>query len=304
MDFLTMQQELGTRLRFDYTNTSDSPKLKRWLNMAQQYICGKQNWGFMMQEEIIQTLPDITTGTVSINAGSTSLTFSSAPTVSTDGFYIKFSTANDWYQITSHVASSTSATISPAYGQSDNLTAGTYTVRKLLYTTSTPLIQILDMKQLTTPTRIISVSPREADFFLPLYYDQGVPYYYIMSSSNQISGPTTTPKFSFILSPSTVMNIMVRGIINLTDMSADSDVSIIPIQWHDSIINIAAWYGFEALDDTRSRSELEMGELRIQDMARVYNQDLGRHRVMQRADNDSNFGLEWSLPSNYGPWVP
>src|SRR6185436_9841835 len=154
--------------------------------------------------------------------GDTALTFSSAPTVSVANRYIKLSTSNDWYQITAHTASSTSATISPAYVGTSALSGGTYTVRKLLYTTSTPLLQIMDMKQLVTPTRIISLSSRETDFFLPLYYDAGTPYYYIMSSPNS-SG---TPQFSFLQSPSSVMNIMVRGIKALTDLSSDDDTSI------------------------------------------------------------------------------
>lgn len=267
--------------------------------MGQQYICGKITWPFLIAEEIIQTVTDITTGTVSINAGDTALTFSSAPTVSVANRYFQLSTTQDWYKIVSHTASSTSAVISPAYVGSSNYTAGTYTVRKLLYTTTTPLIQILDMKQLTTPTRLISKSPREADYFLPLYYSAGVPYNYILSSPNS-SG---TPQFSFIYSPNAVMNIMIRGVQNLADLSLPTDVPVIPTPWQDAIINIACFYGFQSLDDTRAATELQVGEARIMDMARVYTVDLGRHRVMQPITNDSNFGLEWALPSNFGPMV-
>ncbi len=268
--------------------------------MGQQYICGKRIWPFMLSEEIIQTVTDITTGTVAISAASASGTFSSAPTVSVQDRYIQFSTSQDWYKITSHTASSTSFTISPVFVGSSNLTAGTYTIRKLLYTTTTPLTQILDMKQMVTPVRLISQSPRDADFFLSLYYSAGVPYYYIMSSPSS----TGTPQFSFIRSPSTVMNIMVRGIRNLTDLSSVSDEPIIPAPWQDAIINIAAFYGFQSLDDTRANTELTVGESRIKDMMTNYSHDLGRHRVMQPITNDSNFGLQWALPSDFGPEVP
>lgn len=302
MTFLTLQQELEARLggTFDQTVSADATKLKRWLNMAVSYICGKRIWPFQFAEEIIQTVTDITTGTVSINAASTALTFSSGPVASVQDRYIQLSSSNDWYKITSHTAASTSATISPAYVGTSNLSAGTYTVRKLLYTTTTPLIQIFDMKQLTTPTRIISQSPRDADFLLPLYYDAGTPYYYIMSSPNS-SG---TPQFSFVNSPDSVMNIMVRGIQVLATMSADGDIPAIPSPWHDAIVNIAAYYGFQGIDDTRAATELQVGESRIQDMSRTYSHDLGRHRVMQPVDNDSNFGLQWALPSEFGPSVP
>jgi hypothetical protein len=68
-------------------------------------------------------------------------------------------------------------------------------------------------------------------------------------------------------------------------------------------VNIAAFYGFQSMDDTRAKMEMEAGELRIQDMERVYSHDPGRLRIMQAVDNDSNFGLQWNMPSNFGPEV-
>lgn len=300
MNFATMQSELESRLRsVDLTVSTDATKVKRWLNMAQQYICGKRIWPFLYAEEIVQTVTDVTTGTVSISAGDTAGTFSSGPASSVANRYIQFSTSNDWYKITAHTAAATAFTISPAYVGTSALSGGTFTVRKLLYTTTTPLIQILDMKQLATPAQVQGINPRIADFFLPLYYDTSNPINYIMSSPNS-SG---TPQFSLFPSPSDVINIMVRGIQALTDLSADADVSVIPVPWHDAIINIAAFYGFQSSDDTRAATELQVGETRIADMARVYSHDLGRHRVMHAVDNDMAGPLQWSLPSNFGPEV-
>ncbi len=296
MTFLTMQQELQNRLGvYDQTIAEDATKLKRWLNMGVQYICGKRLWPFMLAEEIIQTVVDYTTGTCDVAAAGTTVTFSGTIADSKTDQYIQFASSNDWYKITTHTAATATATISPAAISINTLAA--YTIRKLLYTTTTPLMQILDMKQLTTPVRLISQSPREADHFLPLYYDAGTPYYYIMSSPNS-SG---TQQFSFIRSPDTTINIMVRGIQVLSDMSADGDISIIPVPWQDTILNVASYYGFQGLDDTRAKQELEIAEVRIADMANIFSHDPGRHRIMQGSEQDNNFGLQWALPSNFGP---
>lgn len=298
MNFVTMQEELESRLSaYDLSNSTQATKLKRWLNMAQQYICGKKLWPFMITEEIVQTVTDYTTGTASVAAAGTAVTFSGTIADSKTNQYIQFASSNDWYQITAHTAGTATATISPAAVAVN--TAAIYTIRKLLYSTSTPLIQIIDMKQLVTPARLISLSPRGADFFLPLYYSAGVPYYYILSSPSS----TGSLQFSFMLSPDSLMNIMIRGVKNLTDMSADDDTSVIPVPWHDAVINIASYYGFQGLDDTRAKSEIEVGELRIKDMANVYTSDLGRHRVMQPVDANLNWELQWALPSNFGPEV-
>lgn len=296
--FLVLQQELQDKLvAFDQTVTADATKLKRWLNLAQQYICSKYLWSFMIADEVVQTVVDYTTGTVSVSAAGTTATFSATIADSKTNQYIKFASSNDWYKITAHTAGASTATISPAAISAEASTA--YTIRKLLYTTTTPLIQILDMKQLVTPIRIISESPTELDYIAPLSQDAGTPYYYIMAPPNS-SGD---PQFSFLSSPDTAMNIRIRGIQKLTDMSADADISLIPVPWHDAIVNIAAFFGFQGLDDNRSKSEFQAGEIRIQDMKNNYAPDLGRHRVMRPVDDGVSSGFSWRLPSNYGPWV-
>lgn len=299
MDFLTMQTEISDRVgAYDSTVSADLTKIKRWLNMAQQYICGKQNWPFMVDYEIVQTVADITTGTVSISAADTALTFSSAPTVSVANRYIQFSSSDDWYKITAHTASSTSATISPSYGQTDNLSAGTYTVRKLLYATTTPMSSYLDIKKTVNPGRLESLNRREGEFFLPLYMDASDPLEYIM-------GPLDSSgylQFSLAPSPSTAINLLVRGVKTLSDMSADGDTSIIPSRWHNAVVDIASWYAFASLDDTRAADFLTAGEIGINDMARVYSPDLGRHRVMRSVDGGGyDSGPVYTLPGNFGP---
>lgn len=265
--------------------------------MAIQYICGKQLWPFMLGEEIIQTVTDYTTGTATVALAGTTVTFSGNITPSKTNHYIQFASSNDWYQITAHTGGTATATISPGAAAAN--TAATFTIRKLLYSTTTPLIQILDMKQLVTPVRLISQSPRGTDFFLPLYYSAGTPYYYTMSSPDA----TGVPQFSFMLSPNAALNVMVRGIKALADLSSDSDIPVIPSPWHTGILNIAAFYAFQAFDDTRSTIELASGKDVIADMSRTLSHDLGRHRVMQSVDGDWNSGLKWALPSTFGPDV-
>lgn len=296
MTFLQLQQEVQDRLKaYDLTDSADTIRIKRWLNMAIQYICGKRIWPFQVAEEIITTVPDYTTGTCSTSADSTSITFSTAPTTSKTNFYIQFISSNDWYKITSHTASSTTATISPA--AINGASAVTFKIRKLLYTTTTPLISILDMKQLITPALLVSMNPREADVFLPLYYSAGSVYDYILTSPTSAG----TPQFSLLYAPNAAINIMIRGLKALSDLSADADVPVIPAPWHDAIVNIGSYFGFKSLDDSRAKEELEIGELRIGDMGRVYAADLGRHRVMRSVQANSEYALQWSLPSEFGP---
>ena len=297
MNFLAMYTELSDRVgAYDSAVSADLTKLKRWINLAQQDVSGRQNWDFMVAHETIQGVPDITTGTVSIDVDSTSLTFSSAPAASVTGYFIKFSDTNNWYRISSHTAASTSATLSQAFGGDSNISAGTYTLRKLWYTTSSPLDSILDIKETVNGNQIYDAAPRYTDIFLPLYWDQGTTYNYIASVSDSTGGI----QLSFIYSPSTRINFQVRGVKKLTDLSSDSDTSFVPSRWHSTILDRASFYAFSSLDDTRSKEFYAAAESGIADMQRVYGQDLGRHRVMGSAASGYDTQTLYVLPPQYG----
>lgn len=299
MNFGVMQTELADRLGvYSETKTNDATKIRRWLNMGQQYISGKMNWPFMLSYEVIQTVTDITTGTVAINAAATALTFSSAPTPSVAGRYIKIQGSNNWYRISAHTAAATAATLATAFVGSSNVTGQTYTVRNLLYATNstTPLDSILDIKKTVNPTKLISLNQAYGDFFLPLYLDAGEPISYIMGPVNS-SGNL---QFSLANPPDTVLNLLCRGILKLVDMSASSDTTIIPQRWHDAVVDMGAHYGFTGIKDEQARNAFQLASVKIADMARVYNTDLGRHRVMAPFDAEVNYGPIFVLPSNYG----
>ncbi len=298
MNFLTMQQELSDRLAaYDQTVSGDATKLKRWLNIAQQDITSRQNWPFMLAHEIIQTAVDITTGTIAVASGATTLTFTSGPAVSVSEYFIKFGTETSWYKISSHTAASTSAIITPAYGGTSNLTTSTYVLRKLFYATSTPFDSILDMKKTASGRFIMSANSRDTDVFLPLYWDSGEIYKYISSIPDSTGGV----RVSFLYSPSAVENIQVRGIKKLTDLSADADISIIPARWHSTMIDLASFYGFSSLDDSRAKDFYAKAEAGVEAMAQTFDPDLGRHRVSRSVQTGiSSEGPAFTLPSQYG----
>lgn len=297
MDFEDMYTELSDRTgAYDSAVSSDLTKLKRWINMAQQDVCSFQNWPFMLYHEIIQTVPDITTGTISINSSSSALTFSSAPAASVANYFIKFGSESNWYKITAHTAASTSATITPAYGGSSNLSGSTYTLRKLWYSTSSPLDSILDIKKTASGRILESANPRDTDMFLPLYWDSGEVYKYISSVPDSTGGV----RFSLIYSPSSTENLQVRGIKTLSDLSATTDTSIVPSRWHSTILDMASFYAFSSLDDTRAADFYAKAQKGLQNMAETFDYDLGRTRTVRRLDDGATGGPAYTLPPQYG----
>lgn len=63
----------------------------------------------------VSTYEKITTGTIEVTADSTTVTFSSAPSVDLDGYYLKLSGYPDIVKITAHTAGQTTATIEKAW---------------------------------------------------------------------------------------------------------------------------------------------------------------------------------------------
>lgn len=160
-------------------SSSDQTKVDQWLNISQNDICSRWPWSFMLGRESIVTVVDKTAGTVSVSAAGTSVTGVSTAFASTDiGSFIQFQGENDWYQIAT-TPSATSLTISTAYAQTTNLSAGTYIIRKFFYSLSSSADRIIDIRNWDTPVKMVQVDARTMDNVIPLMPATGASYAYV-----------------------------------------------------------------------------------------------------------------------------
>lgn len=299
MNFLQMKQDLADRLSsFDETVSSDNVRLGRWINRAQDNICLAWNWPFNRQLDIIQTVPDYSTGTVNITSNTTTVTFSSGPTDSLSGRFIKFGSLSDWYQITSHTASETTATISPLY-PGTTLTDSSFLVRKFRYGLTSNALAVLDIKIASNFKNLISLSPMMTDMMVQMVSGTGTPTAYFLTSP----ASDGSPQIGFFPNPDAVYNIYVDEKFATTEMVSDSDTSIIPSPYHDSITTLASYYGFLKINSL-DRAVMVFKEFSesLEEMKKVYTQDAGRNRVMRPIDG--KYGSDTpgpSLPPQYGP---
>lgn len=301
MTFLTLQQELAAQCGLDQTVSSQATLLKRWINNAQQVILRSFEWPFLRSPAplAIQTVADITTGTVATTAGSTSITFSVAPTVSVANRYIQTSSSNDWYKITAHTASSTSATLEIV--AINTASAATYTVRKVYYGTSTNVDRIIQVWQDVLPYQLLETTPEYFQSFNPGFLASGTPRIYCMAGIDSSAG-AGTPQFRLWPNPDAVINLRIDYFTVATDMSADGDISVIPAKWHTTVLlEGAKAQGYSFLDDGRYATSLTLFNAQIEEMKNEYENALHRHRVMTAADNQpvgGNLGY-MPLPFNY-----
>lgn len=302
--FLVLQQELAAQCGLDQTVSNQATLLKRWINNAQQVILRSFEWPFLRSPTplVIQTVPDITSGTVATTAGSTSITFSTAPVdvngnnVSVLGRYIQTVSSNDWYRITAHTSGLTAATIE--IGATTTKAAATYTVRKIYYSTSTAVDRIIQVWQDVLPYQLRESTPEYFQSFNPGYLSTGTPRIYCTSGVDS----TGAPQFKLWPNPDAVINLRIDYFTVATDLSADADVSVIPAKWHTTVlIEGAKSQAFSFMDDNRYANSVSLFNGMIEQMKQEYEIGLHRHRVMLAADEQPIGGSlgYMPLPFNY-----
>lgn len=305
--FLSLQQELGAQCGLDQTQSAQATLLKRWINNAQQIILRSFEWPFLRSPTplVVQTVPDITSGTVATTAASTSITFSTTPkdvngsNVSVSGRFIQFSDSKDWYKITAHTSGTTSATIE--IGAINTDTTATFTVRKLYYSTSSSVDRIIQVFQDVLPYQLIETTPEYFQSFNPGFLSSGTPRLYCTAGIDSSSG-SGVPQFRLWPNPDAVINLRIDYFTVATDMSSDSDVSVIPAKWHTTtLLEGAKAQAYSFLDDSRYGGSVQLFNVLIEEMKTEYENSLHRHRVMTAADNQpvgGNLGY-MPLPFNY-----
>ena len=292
------RSELAAQLGLNQTKSSTKTLLDRWLNFAYQDIAGAYPWSWIENTDRVAMEVDLTTGTVDATAGSTTITFSSAPTASQVNRYIQFSSANDWYKITAHTAASATATIDPAYVQSSNLSAGTFTIRTFFYSLASTVESAYSAKQAISNVPISIITAHTYDRNLAFPEDTGDPkviYMWGRDSSEQW-------QFSPFPWPSSAMIIEFKTITTVTDLSNDTDKPLFPTRFNTVWLRGAKAYGYEFLDDDRSTRAFNRFEDRIDEMKKLDNVGLTRNYILEAVDEGRNdLRSTIPFPAAFGP---
>jgi hypothetical protein len=297
MTFATLRARVAGEVGLDTTN--DATVLNAWINAAYKHVLGLFRWPWLLKNSIIQTVADITTGTVSINSGSTALTFSSAPSVSVANQYmIQFTaTSDDWYLISSHTASSTSATLANAFVGAANISGASYICRKVYYSCPTDCDGIIDLRQARTDIQLTPIDIRTFDRYLPDPSATAEPSVFAMAGYDS----SKNWQFTLYPTPTSVMNLQLRYYQMPADMSSDSDTPLLPEKFHDALVFLSLYdYGHPYIDDDRVASAKKRYDEILANMKVAYNPLPSQMSVLQPWDARTRHyrgHLPW--PTNY-----
>lgn len=296
LQFTDLQNDVYAHTGLDSSDTTNQTNVKRWINYVQQDVCARWPWSFLEGRETIVTVADYNTGTVAINAASTTVTgtgtvFSSSVD---NTYFIQFSTANDWYQVSSR-GSNTSLTLATAYAQTSNGTGLTYTLRKFFYSLSSSADEVLDVRNWNTPIKLIQCDFRTIDLINPLAQSTNAPYAYMMfgtdSSGNQVFTPYPFPTDARLFE--------FRTRKRPTDMVNGTDAPSIPNKYAQVLIFGANAVGFAYLRKFQEAQAWDAKfEQRVAEMKKEYRQAGDYQPILGSIDSISR--SRWiQFPSSY-----
>lgn len=298
MNFLTCQQEVAAQLGLDNTVSNQNTLIERWINTSQQMIAQAYDWPFLRASTplIIKTVPDYTTGTATVAASGTTVTFSGTIASSKLGQYIQFASSNDWYRITAHTAGTSSATIDPSAISAN--TSASYVIRKFHYSLDSTVDRVLSIRQSITPFDLSEVTAERIHLWQPDQSITGNPSCFFMQGKDS----SDIWQIGLWPIPSDVINLYVEYLRAVTDLSADSDVSIIPAKWHTSVLlKGATWQGLAFNGDPRAQVARDEFLSEIEEMKRQNRPSNRNHRVMGTGGEHAPSPLPGNYPEYY-PW--
>lgn len=251
MDFSTIRSQVGSIVNLDESANNMTTLYNRWINETYKRVAASANWPWLLTHDIVQTETDITTGTVAITQGDTALTFSTGPTPSVANDYrIQIEGSDNWYDISSHTAGATSATLSDNF-LGTTVTVATYIVRKFWYSLPSDIDRITTVTEATQNTPLGYIDQRELKKAFPDPQTFGVPYLYTLEGQDT----SNDWRARFFPVPDTQVNIDFWYYKEITELSADTDQPIFPTKWHEILIwGVLAWYGFLFRDDAARRN--------------------------------------------------
>ena len=159
--------------------------------------------------------------------------------------------------------------------------------------------RVLGMRQSITPFDLIETS---ADFFHlwdPNPLNTGNPRLFFMQGKDS----SDVWQVGLWPVPDTVINLYTEYLKVVTDLSSDSDISIIPAKWHTSVLlKGALWQGLAFLGDARANGAGTEFFAMIEEMKKQNQPSARNHRVMLPVDIKMPT-TAFRLPGNY-PYYP
>lgn len=299
-DFSDLYTDLQNRVRAQTGVTATENQARRYINIALQdmHIGTGEKFPWAERDAILVTQDDYTTGTVSVSQGGSALTGASTLWNTNNVFgvanmrvggKIVIDGGVEVYNI-SAVASDTAATISSAFTQAD-VSGGGYAYFEDEYALASDFLRPLDWQFFDRNTEIELIPRREFKMRYPRNKVAGKPLVATIVDKPFSGSTTPVRKVRFWKPPDDFYSIPYSYVTNnlavsaagseQTQLSADTDEPIVPLQYRHVIVFHALyhWYRDKRDDDRQAAARQEYVDLMIRITG---DQEVGRNRPQLR----------------------
>lgn len=264
--FSTIYTEVAEKLHD--TGSSMITRVKEWVNFTQQDVATSAFWPWLLKEQQIVLSAQITTGTATVTNDSTTVDFSSTvvpASITTGQWYFQAGTDNEWYIVDSRTDSDTIELLQKYQGTTS--ATATYKLQRMVYSLPSDTYAVASLRQADSPVKLRWMSYQYLDQIDPANDSTDDPYAYIPMGMD----PNGYPQVMFYPPEESATVFNLRYYRQLTDLSADGDVSLIPAADHEILIYGALARGFEYLDDDQNEQKNMMKyERRLKKMKNRY----------------------------------
>lgn len=231
----------------DYINRVYSTLAAGASEFLPEYV---DDWWWTRESSVLTLLPAITTGSIAVTEGSASVTFSDAPAASTVGYRLRVENHPEVFQIATHTAAATAATLDSAW-TGDTNAAASYKLMKVTYSLSASVQAIIGpMSGYRKNHQIIGISPERMDDLFPLVdLNPGVPTAFSLEDEQTVRfshGGLDTGK-------SMRVEYRYRPVLDaLTD--SDSSIPLVPLHFRQVLSDMATTLVLLDKNDDRSNA--------------------------------------------------
>lgn len=251
-DYEDIYTAIAETIKIPLTDGVTLARIKRDVNIIYlNEVCTfkPRAWWWLEKKMDVVTYAKFNTGTVAVTKDSATITFSSAPTESLTGYYIKLTGYPDIVKISAHTASATTATLEYAW-VNDAQPAGAFKCWRDFAPLASDIkeVTIVTHDQRSTPIEALS-NPQFIERRARIPEIEGLPIYY-NTGDFDANGNRVLRWFPACREERLYLHI--SGVQEATALSADADEPLMPVE--DRIV---LYYGALSLAWTRERNESE-----------------------------------------------
>ena len=299
-DFSDLYTDLQNRVREATNNTATQTVAKRFINIGlhDMHVGQGEKFPWAERHEILVTRPEYTTGTLSVNQGSTSVTgsgtaWNTAGTFGSNnvraGGKLVIDGGVEVYEVAS-VASDTSLTLTSMYTQSD-ASAVSYKYFEDAYALHADFLKPLNKEFFDENTTIQIIGSREFRLRYPRNKITGKPLVATIIGTEFVGSTTPVRKVRFWKPPDKAYSIPYSFVTNklavqadgtlAEGLSGDTDEPIVPKQFRHAIVfHALSHYYRDMKDDQRAVSaKAEYTDIMVRVLA---DQEVGSNRPQLR----------------------